>query len=277
MAKSVADEQDLLSESLEILYDHVPVACGSSGSIYTYHPQDGGLAITLKTPDTHASNWALHATSIWSASIYLADHIRDLQIDRRSELAKADGRPFNILELGAAAGLPSILIATRYSGVLVTCSDYPDDSLIRTLEENVARNEASDRCRVQPYAWGSDPSALLSPKIPDGAAQGFDLVLAADTLWNRDSHFLFLESLQHILKRSPDARAYLVAGLHTGRYVLQTFLSLLYDAGFILEEIMERRVGYAEERPWSIDRAEGEDEQERRRWIVWIVLKWREV
>ncbi|KAH9846140.1 hypothetical protein C2E23DRAFT_606100 [Lenzites betulinus] len=273
----MSEPEDVLSESLESLYDHVPVARGSAGSIYTYHPEDGGLAITLTTPDTQASNWALHATSIWSAAIYVADHIHDLQIDRRSARARADGRPLSVFELGAAAGLPSILIAKRYSDVLVTCSDYPDDTLIRTLEENVVRNEASDRCRVLPYAWGSDPSALLSPKVLGDAGHGFDLVLAADTLWNRDAHGIFLESLQHTLRRSPDARVYLVAGLHTGRYVLQTFFSLLDDAGFVPEEITERRVGAVEERPWSIDRAEGEDEQERRRWIVWIVLKWREV
>ncbi|KAI0629335.1 hypothetical protein C8Q77DRAFT_320903 [Trametes polyzona] len=269
----MGDPEDVLADSLESLYDHTPVALGSAGSSYTYQPQNGTSAITLTTPDTQAANWALHASSIWAASVYVADHINDLHIDDHCKRARKQGRPLNLLELGAAAGLPSILIAKSYPDVLVTCSDYPDDALIRTLEENVKRNDASERCRVVPYGWGSDPSILLS-STPLG--EGFDVVLAADTLWNSDTHGIFFDTLRLTLRRSPDARIYLIAGLHTGRYVLQSFLRSLPNAGFTVEELKERRVSGTDERPWSVDRAEGEDERERRRWVVWIVLRWTE-
>ena len=36
----------------------------------------------------------------------------------------------------------------------------------------------------------------------------------------------------------------------------------------------EREVNGQEERKWSIERAEKEHEKERRRWVVWISLKW---
>ncbi|EIW58548.1 uncharacterized protein TRAVEDRAFT_47692 [Trametes versicolor FP-101664 SS1] len=272
----MSEPEDVLADSLETLYDHAPIAQGSAGSLYTYQSQNGGHTIALTTPDTQAANWALHATSIWSASIYVADHFLDLQISRRAKQAAEEGRSLKVLELGAGAGLPSILVAKSYQDVLVTCSDYPDDALIRTLQENVKRNDASSSCRVVPYAWGSDPSVLLPPGTTTDEAPAFDIVLAADTLWNSDTHHLFLDTLRRTLRRSPNARIYLIAGLHTGRYVLQSFLRLMHDSGFVTEELTERRIGATEERPWSVDRAEGEDERERRRWIVWMVFKWRD-
>ncbi|KAI8996620.1 hypothetical protein BD414DRAFT_478556 [Trametes punicea] len=266
--------EDVLAESLETLYDYVPVALSSSGSTFTYQPGNAGDAITLTTPDTQAANWSLHATSIWSSSIYIADHLCDLGLDRHVAQARAENRPLRLLELGAGAGLPSILIAKTYQDMLVTTSDYPDKSLIRTLAENVKRNKVFDRCRVIPYSWGSDASVLLSCEGPGSATGKFDVVIAADTLWNSELHGVFVESLGLTLRRSPEARIYLVAGLHTGRYVLQSFLRLIQGAGFVAEKLVERRVGGSEQRPWSVERAEHEDERERRRWVVWMVFKW---
>ena len=102
---------------------------------------------------------------------------------------------------------------------------------------------------------------------------GFDVVLAADTLWNLDTHQVFVQTLQLTLKRTAHARVHLVAGLHTGRYVIQSFLNRVAKAGFIAEDLRERRVGGSGERPWSVDRADGEDEQERRKWVLWMEFK----
>ncbi|RDX49181.1 hypothetical protein OH76DRAFT_560770 [Lentinus brumalis] len=271
----MSDPEDLLAESLEILYDHVPVAHSSAGSAFTYE-YDGISPIHLVTPDTQAANWALHASSIWSSALYVADHIHELHLDEHVAIAKQEGRPLRILELGAGAGLPSILISKMYKDALVTCSDYPDESLIHTLAENAKRNDVADRCHVVPYGWGSDPSPLmLSQNAHLDSIPGFDIVLAADTLWNSDTHHIFVQTLQLTLKRASSARVHLVAGLHTGRYVVASFLKLVPDAGFVIEDLRERRVGGTEERPWSVERAEGEDEAERRRWVVWMVLRWR--
>ncbi|RPD59046.1 hypothetical protein L226DRAFT_106793 [Lentinus tigrinus ALCF2SS1-7] len=273
----MSDPEDLLAESLETLYDHVPVAHSSAGAPFTYQLNDEVSRIHLVTPDTQASNWALHASSIWSSAIYVADHIRDLHLDQHIALAKRDGRPLRILELGAGAGLPSILIAKMYQDAVVTCSDYPDESLIKTLAENAKRNDVADRCRVVPYGWGSDPSPLMvSQSAHLDPIPGFDIVLAADTLWNSDTHRIFVQTLQLTLKRAASARVHLVAGLHTGRYVIASFLKLIPDAGLVTEDLKERRVGGSEERPWSVDRAEGEDEAERRRWVIWMVLRWQD-
>ena len=110
-------------------------------------------AITLSTPDTQAEHWSLHASSIWVSALYIVDHI--------SELGLPTNTPLRLIELGAGAGLPSILIARSYPNVHVLASDFPYPLLIHTLCENVARNDASVDCSVVLHAWDTDPSSLL--------------------------------------------------------------------------------------------------------------------
>ncbi|KAA1470222.1 WD40 repeat-like protein [Dentipellis sp. KUC8613] len=270
------DPEDILSNSLEYLYDYTPITQSSAGSVYTYTTPSSSaqaITITLSTPDTQAENWKLHASSIWVSSTYIADHIEELQLDA------APSQPLQVLELGAGAGLPGILAAKRYPHLRITSSDYPDAELIRALEANVKSNGVSDRCRVVPYAWGSDTTALLAGtdrNIDGHAVSGFDVVVAADTLWNPELHAPFIDTLCRTLAKTAGARIRLVAGLHTGRYTLQAFFGAVKNAGLDIEKAVERAVKGGEQRDWDVNRAEDEDEQERRRWVVWVVLKWKD-
>ncbi|KAF9814830.1 hypothetical protein IEO21_04882 [Rhodonia placenta] len=214
----MSDPEDLLSESLQTLYDYTPVAHSSAGSLFTYrYPRD------------------------------LPSHLSDLGLDRHLHRAQGLRVPLRILELGAGAGLPSIVIARLY------------DRLIRTLVDNIQRNGVPGNCRV-----GAESSEM----------SGFDVVIAADTLWNPDLHDVFTQTLCMTLRRSSDARIYLVAGLHTGRYTIQSFLRTLIGAGLEVEEATERDVGGSGRRAWGVERADGETEQDRRRWVIWMVLRW---
>ncbi|EGN96839.1 hypothetical protein SERLA73DRAFT_170214 [Serpula lacrymans var. lacrymans S7.3] len=275
------DPEDILSTSLETLYQYAPITHSTPGSLYTYviKPSWHDLLkpssnfITLKTPDTRAENWSLHASSIWVSSLFIADHLEDLQLGQRRYQ-----KDLRVLELGAGAGLPSILISRVYQDALVTVSDYPDDSLIQTLLENVERNDVSDRCRVVPYAWGTDISRLISNNRTPGYEDDthlFDVIIAADTLWNPESHGSFIETLRTCLRKTPDSRIHLVAGLHTGRYTLQAFFNTVEQGGFVIESAIEKEVSGDLQRSWSVTRAESEDEKERRRWVIWAVLKWK--
>ncbi|KAI0061001.1 hypothetical protein BV25DRAFT_821652 [Artomyces pyxidatus] len=257
------EPEDILASSLESLYDYTPITHSTPGALFKYtSPNDPELSITLSTPDTAAENWSLHASSIWVSALYIADHL--------SELGIPDTETTHILELGAGAGLPSILIAKAHPRVHVVASDYPDDNLIHALEQNVARNDVAGRCRVVPHAWGADSTALGSP---------FDVVVAADTLWNSAMHASLLTTLCGVLARTPGARVHLVAGLHTGRYTLGAFLREAEGRGFVVAEAVEREVSGVGQRAWDVERDEGvEAERERRKWVVWMVLRWgREV
>jgi EEF1A N-terminal glycine/lysine methyltransferase len=299
------DPEDLLSDSLQTLYDYAPITHSSAGSLFRYAlPRPSTFALTtanhetqpigtteeapdasviaLVTPNTQAGNWALHASSIWTSALFVADHIEDFCLRAHVQAARARRElPLRILELGAGAGLPSVVIAKTYEDVAVVASDYPDEELIAALEANVQRNRVAGCCWVVPYAWGNDPSVLFSssnlqPSYPAGP-EGFDVVLAADTLWNPDLHELFIKTLCLTLRRTPDARIYLVAGLHTGRYTLQTFMSLVEQFGLIIEHRIEREVSGDGRREWDVSRAEGEEEKERRRWVVNMTIRWNDL
>ncbi|KIP07144.1 hypothetical protein PHLGIDRAFT_30157 [Phlebiopsis gigantea 11061_1 CR5-6] len=292
--QETAEPEDLLSDSLHILYGYTPITHASAGSLfrYTLHPllptssesnspidANNANVITLVTPNTLANNWALHASSIWTSALYVADHLDGLHLPAHIRAAADAGwLPLRVLELGAGAGLPSIVIAKTHPGsrVVVTASDYPDVQLIAALEENVRRNGVADRCGVVPHAWGSDPSPFWSNE--DGSEEeGFDVVVAADTLWNSDLHGSFLKTLQQVLRRTKDARIYLIAGLHTGRYTLHAFMQMIEDYGLVLVSVVEREVNGTLSRLWDVSRAEGEDEKERRHWVVDMELKWKNI
>ncbi|KAG6865327.1 hypothetical protein C0991_003427 [Blastosporella zonata] len=276
VGRTDTDVTDIFSTSLEALFDYQPITLASAGSVYTYECKnpsakgcatDAPIKITLLTPDTLPENWSLHASDIWVSSRYLADHLDQLGIESIAERKAPAGEKVRILELGASAGLPGILIAKVFDNVSVVVSDYPDELLIKTLANNVERNGVSGTCVAVPYAWGSDPSSVIGDK---GA---FDVVVAADTLWNPTIHTLFIQSLQLTLKKSPSARIHLVAGLHTGRYTIQSFLTAAQEAGFVIESAIEKEVKGLQERPWDVQF--DDDERDRRRWVGWMILKWR--
>ena len=273
----MVDVEDILFDSLQTLYDYQPITLTTQGSLFTYTPTSypdsakDPISITLRTPDTQASNWSLHANSIWVSSIYLADHIADLNLDLYINKSDEEEKKIRVLELGASAGLPSILVAKLFpTSALVTVTDYPDDKLIKTLENNVQSNNVADHCKVLPYAWGSDPTEVLG----NGNSKGFDVVIAADTLWNPELHPIFIDSLKSTLKKSSTSRIHLVVGLHTGRYTIQAFLTHIQrNSGLHVESISEREVTGSSTRMWDVFRS-GEDERERRRWIIWTTFAW---
>ena len=277
------EPEDILSSSLGILYDYAPIVHSSPGGLFTYthRPQDSDsppLEVTLSVPDTETDHWSLHASNIWTSALYVADHISELDLPAKGS-SSPDAPTLRLIELGAGSGLPSILIAKCYPHISVVASDFPDAKLIHTLCDNIARNNASQNCAVVPHAWGTDPSGRSGELLPTA-----DVVLAADTLWDAAQHAALLRTLSAVLARTPAARVHLVAGLHTGPYTLDAFFRAAQAAGFVLVRVTEREVLRGEmdgrRREWDVHRwsagaaGEDEDERERRRWIVWGVLKW---
>lgn len=269
------EEVEIFSDSLSTLYDHTPISSSSNpGSIFIYTNESATLH--LKIPDTKPENWSLHASSVWMSSVFLADHIHLLELDRYGHLPK-----IRVLELGAGAGLPGILIAKTRHDVQVVLSDYPDQGLIDALNQNVAANTSGGSAHVVPYDWKSGDVAPFYALSPGG----FDVIVAADTLWNVDLHGPLLQSFESLLSHdgqdlsTPSVN--LIAGLHTGRWAIQAFLKAVEDRRqFRLHRVAEIRAKSGksktlEERDWEVER-EGEDESDRRVWIVAITMGWRQ-
>jgi EEF1A N-terminal glycine/lysine methyltransferase len=270
----VMEDVEIFSDSLSVLYNHTPITLSSNpGSAFTYTSESA--TVHLKTPDTKPENWSLHASSVWISALFLADHINLLELDRYQHLPK-----IRVLELGAGAGLPGILIAKTRHDVQVVLSDYPDEELIDALNQNVAANISHGSAHVVPYDWTTGditPFRALSP-------HGFDVILAADTLWNADLHAPFLQSLESLLRRDTEgvstSSVNLIAGLHTGRWTIQAFLKTVEDRRrFRLYRVVEIRANSGkgetlEERNWEVERA-GEEDGDRRAWIVAITMGWR--
>jgi nicotinamide N-methyltransferase len=256
------DTLDIFADSLEVLFNYRPVAIASK--ITWTHESSG---ITLAVPRVaEAKNWNLHADAIWGSSVFVAENL-----DMFFGQGGLDGR--RVLELGAGAGMAGISIARRWKNVRVVITDYPDLGILRTLQQNVASNFSEDdylgneradpRVQVRGHAWGSGEGIC---------ANHYHVVVAIDTLWTSETHVRLCQSIALALKRDEDCRVYLVAGIHTGRWVLDAFLKTVVRYGLCIDYLIELRVRDGHEREWYVGREE--TPEERHEWLLYIRLRW---
>ncbi|UZJ52472.1 hypothetical protein CBS101457_001792 [Exobasidium rhododendri] len=143
--------------------------------------------------------WAHH---LWNASPTLSNYICDDQI----KLVRGK----TVLELGAAAGLPSIVAHLLGASKVVT-TDYPDSQLIDNLQLNVDDNlkkEERHKIAVEGFIWGSDTSKLRSQLESTG--KYFDLLLLSDLIFNHQAHGAMLDTMDACLppKRARTSKEY---------------------------------------------------------------------
>lgn len=135
--------------------------------------------------------WGHH---LWNASL---DISRYLQAHAKTLLA---GK--SVLELGAAAGVPSIVCA-REGAQTVVATDYPDTELIDVLEKNMTINTLAQTglgasIITEGYLWGSGDTQLKS-HLPEGSQSGFDLLLLSDLIFNHQAHEALLSTMSSCL------------------------------------------------------------------------------
>ena len=249
------------------------------------------MDITVSPPETSPKNWRLQAHGVWQSAVYLATHLHHLlpylpeSPDSIPAITKLD-----VLELGAASGLPGLSLARRYNPRSMTLSDYPDPSILRTLRSNITRNThllaPHVTMHVIGHIWGDDSSVRLestSETLTATELGTHDLIIAADVLWQSEQHLNLLWTLKSHL-RGPDGVVFLVSGLHTGRSVIAGFLESARSAGFLIRMACEAKLvpdgrdnedveGYKTEcrREFSLE-VEGETRADRSLLVVEIVL-----
>lgn len=175
---------------------------------------------------------------LWNAGQVIARYLE--------ENAASLVRGKTVLELGAGAGLPSLISAIcGAKQVLVT--DYPDQELIDNLQHNI--EHAIDpgvrhNISTEGYLWGNDVASLT--EVLEEPEKLFDLLILADILFNHSEHEKLVLTLQKTLSREAEARA-LVFFTPYRPWLLEKdlkFFEFAQSAGFqvskLFEHVMDR-------------------------------------
>ncbi|VBB76326.1 Putative nicotinamide N-methyltransferase [Podospora comata] len=280
------DPEDYLSSSLGIIFpDDVTNQHGDAdhGLLYTTphlpQPLQFSLANVTEEKERH-----LFSHYLWNSSLMLAELIEagTLGLDipwsgLGGEIKDFDITGLETVELGAGTALPSIMGGLMGSKRVVV-TDYPAPEVIKTLKENVLRgvekkNGVDGRYRleevvVEGHGWGE-----LETPLAEGNKHQFDRVFVADCLWMPWQHVNLRRSVGWFLREDEDARAWVVAGFHTGREKMRGFFDKekLAEVGLEVERLWERDCDGGE-REWVWDRGV-EDISVRKRWLAVGVLR----
>ena len=149
-----------------------------------------------------------------------------------------------ILEMGAGAGLPSLICALNGAKKVVV-TDYPDADLIENLRCNI------DHCPDLPdpknvvadgYLWGASTANLISNLPESERNDGFVLLILADLLFNHSEHGALLRTIESTLYKHPDSKA-LVFFTPYRPWLLEkdmAFFDLARSGDFVVEKIFEK-------------------------------------
>jgi nicotinamide N-methyltransferase len=251
---------------------------------------------TLLSGQTLTLNLVGH-NPLWGHHLWNAGRLISTYLEQNPSLIKNK----TVLELGAGAGLPS-LVCGILGAKKVVCTDYPDRELVENLRGNIEEferdfggNEGESESKgidgrvvAEGYCWGADPAPLLShlpssPSPTDKKPNGFDILILADLLFNHSEHRKLLSTIQQTLShpperseashssssQTPEAKA-LVFFTPYRPWLYEkdmAFFDLAREAGFVVEKVLEEKM----------ERVMFEDDpgdEELRRTVFGFVLRW---
>lgn len=221
---------------------------------------------------------------LWGHHLWNAGRIVSKYLESRKFLIESK----TVLELGAGAGLPSLVCAILGAKAVVV-TDYPDPDLIENLQYNIEHcqvaNKAEDEVDIKNiitakgYLWGADPSLLLAHielgtcrvENSTGPINGFDVLILADLLFNHSEHAKLVSTITQTLARSPQSEA-LVFFTPYRPWLLEkdlAFFDLVRENGFNVEKVLEEKMDKV---MFENDRGD----EEIRRTVFGYVVKWKE-
>jgi hypothetical protein len=293
-----AGPEDYLSTSLGVIFpDDVTNQHGDAehSLIYASPKLPKPMLIELADPEGETDR-RLFSHYLWNASLLLAELIERDSLEtettevERKEVGLGEGLSFDTrgldtLELGAGTALPSMM-AGLLGARSVTVTDYPAPAVMKTLRDNVIRNIKPDfapegkssnvtsSILIEGHEWGVfDTPSSPSSAFPTSHAHASDRLFVADCLWMPWQHANLRRSIDYFLKKTDSARAWVIAGFHTGRAKMAGFYdaeALREEGGVEVERMWERDCDGVE-REWDAERED--DITERKRWLVVAVLK----
>ncbi|KAK3349898.1 nicotinamide N-methyltransferase-like protein [Lasiosphaeria hispida] len=185
----------------------------------------------------------LEAHHLWNGARVVAAHF-----EASPDLVR--GR--SVLELGAGAGLPSI-VAAALGAAKVVMTDFPDPDLLQTMWRNISgcaliprAGEDDGPCIADGYVWGAAPAHLLAhlggSSEPD--TKKFDILILADLLFRHSEHHSLLRSIATTMARTTQSMALVVFTSY--RPWLQhkdlAFFDRARAQGFVVEKLFEKKM-----------------------------------
>lgn len=200
----------MLSRKFDVVEQALLIA-GSTFSLLKV--RDSNKLVDAIVPGDFAADERLpYWADVWTSSVELA----------RWCLADTDLRGKRVLELGSGLGLAGI--AAARAGAIVTLSDYEQDAL-DFAQCNVLRNLSShelERTHFHLLDWRN----VADLRLFDPA---FDMVIAADVVYERRSFLPLVEALHHLLGHRGVA-----VFTEPCRSIGELFFTLLQSEGFRL-------------------------------------------
>jgi len=167
-----------------------------------------------------------HGDVVWSAGELLAILIMEKR-DIFENIFERDISALRVLEVGAGTGLPSLAAALRGAQVLAT--DARNPAAIYSLAKTATalhRKQPQVQFSVAPLNFGE----ILCNESP------FDVILAADTIYNPESHTQLLHTVKHSLKPQTGIAVFSYA-LHknVSDTQVRNFFHLANEFGFLVD------------------------------------------
>ncbi|MCJ1374368.1 nicotinamide n-methyltransferase [Loxospora ochrophaea] len=173
---------------------------------------------------------------LWGHCLWNGGQVVSEYLQHRAESLVRDK---NVLELGAGAGLPSLVCAIDGAKKVVV-TDYPDEDLIENLRYNI------ENCRVggmsganisaEGYVWGAEN--------PESWSSGFDILILADLLFNHSEQGKLVLAVQRNLRRGPSSKALVFFTPYTPWRLEKdlAFFDLAREGGFRVEKVVEKQM-----------------------------------
>ncbi|KAI9457210.1 nicotinamide N-methyltransferase [Lactarius psammicola] len=154
-------------------------------------------------------------------------------------------RELNVLELGAGAGLPSLIVA-KSGARNVVLTDYPDRALVDNMAHNVAQNVAvhdDADVTVLGYIWGRPVEPLFEPLLSAStdADAKFSLILLSDLIFNHSQHHAILWTCERTV--APGGCVLVFYTHHTPRLAERdlAFFEMARETGWVCDKVLTER------------------------------------
>ncbi|RAL01847.1 putative nicotinamide N-methyltransferase Nnt1 [Aspergillus ibericus CBS 121593] len=198
---------------------------------FAEHHMLNGQTVRVRLVGSHP----LYGNLLWNAGRTSSHYIEE----RASTLIEGK----DVLEIGAAAGVPSIVTAILGARTVVM-TDYPDPDLVENMRYNAAlaapQIANSSSLYVDGYKWGA-PVEPLFARLPEGAT-GFDVLIMADVVYSHREHPNLIKTMRETLKRSKDSVALVIFTPYEPWLLPKTekFFPLAEENGFRVTKIFEK-------------------------------------